>query len=136
MVVFEADQSKSAQAIFVEAATDITDSLELRGALRYESLEDDSTVDPKLSLRYQASDDVVIRASLSSSFREPTLAQLYASTVGLEGIQDFDTAGNPVGSATFIHCPQKLTQIFATRRSGKQTLGFKFWVPTIILKQN
>ena len=46
----EADQSKSAQAIFVEAATDITDSLELRGALRYESLEDDSTVDPKLSL--------------------------------------------------------------------------------------
>ena len=45
----EVDQEKSASAIFVEASTDLTDNLELRGALRYENLEDDSTVDPKLS---------------------------------------------------------------------------------------
>ena len=63
----EADESKSAQAIFVEAATNITDSLELRGAIRYESLEEDSTVDPKLSLRYQASDDLVISCLLYTS---------------------------------------------------------------------
>ena len=125
----EADQSKSAQAIFVEAATDITDSLELRGALRYESLEDDSTVDPKLSLRYQASDDVVIRASLSSSFREPTLAQLYASTVGLEGIQDFDTAGNPVGSATFIRIASKANPNLQPEEADNLNVGL-IWSPT------
>ena len=89
----EVDTSKSAEAIFVEASTDINENLEIRGALRYESLEEESTVDPKISLRYQASDNVVLRASVSQSYREPTLAQLYASDVGLEGIQDYNTDG-------------------------------------------
>ena len=53
------------------------------------NLENDSAVNPKISARYQASDNLVLRASLSTSFREASLAQLTATTIGLQGIQDF-----------------------------------------------
>ena len=119
----EVDQQKSASAIFVEASTDLTDNLELRGALRYENLEDDSTVDPKLSLRYQATDNLVLRASVSQSFREPTLAQLYASQVGLEGIQDFDTDGNTVGNPTFIRIAAKANPNLLPEEADNLNLG-------------
>ena len=76
--------------------------MELKGAVRYEDLESDSTVDPKISMRYEASDNLVLRASYSSSFREASLAQLTSSGVGLQGIQDFNADGTPKGGVTFI----------------------------------
>ena len=76
----ESDASRRTNAVFVEASTDLTDQLELKGAIRYEDLENDSNVDPKISLRYQVNDDVILRASVSTSFREPSLAQLYSDS--------------------------------------------------------
>ena len=83
------EASRNAKAVFVEASNQYSDQLEVRAALRYEELENDSAVNPKISARYQASDNLVLRASLSTSFREASLAQLTATTIGLQGIQDF-----------------------------------------------
>ena len=80
----ESSASRTTNAVFLEASADLTENLELKGAVRYEDLENDSNVDPKLSLRYQASDEVILRASVSTSYREPSLSQLYTSTVGLQ----------------------------------------------------
>ena len=71
----ESSASRTTNAVFLEASTDLSDNLELKGALRYEDLENDSNVDPKLSLRYEASDEVILRASVSTSFRESSLSQ-------------------------------------------------------------
>ncbi len=124
----EVDQSTSSEAIFVEAAMDVTDNLELRGAIRYENLESDSTVDPKISLRYQATDELVFRASASSSFREPTLSQLYASSVGLEGIQDYDTNGNTVGGTAFIRIAAAADSTLQPEESENFNVGV-IWSP-------
>ena len=99
--------SSTAKAIFVEASNQVSDRLEVRGALRYESLESDSSVNPKISARYEVSDELVLRASLSTSFREASLAQLTSTTIGLQGIQDFDSAGAPVGGVAFIRVAQE-----------------------------
>ena len=69
---------------------DVTDALEFMLAGRYEDLVSDSTFDPKFSVRYQIADSLILRGSISSSYREASLAQLYASGVGLQGIQDFN----------------------------------------------
>ena len=45
----ESDDSRNSFAVFVEAAKDVTDKLELRGALRYEDMDDDSSFNPKVS---------------------------------------------------------------------------------------
>ena len=125
----EVSPSRSSYAIFAEAKADLTDNLELSGAIRYEDLESDETIDPKLSLRYQASDSVVLRASVSTSFREASLAQLYADNVGLQGMQDFDTDGNTVGQPTFIRIAQKGNLNLQPESADNLNVGI-LWSPT------
>ena len=97
----ESSDSRDSIAFFAEVATNVNDKLELKGALRFEDLESDSTLNPKLSARYKASDNLVLRGSVSTSFREPSLAQLSVTTVGLQGIVDAGAT-----SASFIRIAQ------------------------------
>ena len=89
----ESDEIKKFYCIFVEASKDMSDKLQLKGALRYESLESDTTFNPKVSMRYQMSDSLVLRGSYSTSFREASLSQMSASLVSLQGLQDFNPDG-------------------------------------------
>ena len=122
------DASRNAKAAFVEASNQITDRLELRGALRYEELADDSSINPKISARYEVSDELVLRTSLSTSFREPSLSQLTSTTIGLQGIQDFDTDGNPVGGTAFIRIAQSNNPNLEPEESDNINMGL-IWSP-------
>jgi iron complex outermembrane receptor protein len=98
----ESDETRNSSAIFVEASKDMNNKLQLKGALRYESLESDTTFNPKVSMRYQMSDSLVLRGSYSSSFREASLSQMTASLVSLQGLQDYNTDGTTRGKTAFI----------------------------------
>ena len=65
-------ESRSTYAVFAEANIPLTDSIEVDIAGRYEELESDSSFDPKIAVRWQATDSFVLRASASSAFREPS----------------------------------------------------------------
>lgn len=69
-------------AAFVEFQVPITDTLDAQLAGRYEDYGGliGSTFDPKLALRWQATDSLVLRGSASSSFRGPGLAQVEEGT--------------------------------------------------------
>ena len=82
------DVSRDSYALFAEANLPLSDTLEASVAVRYEDLASDSSVDPKLSLRWQATDKLVLRASASSAFREPSLVQLYNQGTSLQGLVD------------------------------------------------
>ena len=124
----EVSPSRSSYAIFAEAKADLTDNLELSGAIRYEDLESDETIDPKLSLRYQASDSVVLRASVSTSFREASLAQLYADNVGLQGMTDYAN-GVALPGTTFIRIAQKGNLNLQPESADNLNVGI-LWSPT------
>jgi iron complex outermembrane receptor protein len=98
----ESDESRNSTAVFVEASKDMSDKLQIKGALRYESLESDTTFNPKVSMRYAMSDSLVLRGSYSTSFREASLSQMSASLVSLQGLQDFNADGSAKGSTAFI----------------------------------
>ncbi|WP_298439684.1 TonB-dependent receptor [uncultured Ferrimonas sp.] len=67
-------------AIFAESVVPVTDDLELNFALRYDDYSDfGDNVAPKVGLRYQALDGVVVRASWGQGFRAPALSDLYAA---------------------------------------------------------
>jgi iron complex outermembrane receptor protein len=101
------DASRNSIAMFAEVSKDVSDKLEVKAALRYEDLESDTSVNPKLSVRYEASDNLVLRGSVSSSFREPSLAQLSATVVSLQAVQDYDPeTGEEVGNPSFIRVVQ------------------------------
>ena len=125
----ESSASRTTNAVFLEASTDLSENLEIKGAVRYEDLENDSNVDPKLSLRYQASDEVILRASVSTSYREPSLSQLYTSTVGLQGIQDYNPDGSAKGGTAFIRIAQDGNPNLKSEEADNMNLGI-IWRPS------
>lgn len=67
-------------AFFYEMAMPVTDEVEVNVAVRYDDYSDfgDNTA-PKISLRWQALDNLVVRASYSEAFRAPGLDELNAA---------------------------------------------------------
>jgi iron complex outermembrane receptor protein len=124
------DQSRSAWAVFSEFQWDATDDLEFRLAGRYEDLDNNSTFDPKISARYQVIDGLALRASASSSFRQASLHQLYASSVSLQNIQDYDAAGNAIpGTSLFIRVAQNANANLSPEEANNFNVG-AIWDPT------
>ncbi|MDX1391227.1 MAG: TonB-dependent receptor [Rheinheimera sp.] len=77
----DAKADRSQYALYSEFNLPLTDSLDAIAALRYDHYSDfGGDVNPKLSLRYRATDSLVLRASWSTGFRAPSLSQLGAGT--------------------------------------------------------
>jgi iron complex outermembrane receptor protein len=125
----ETSTSRDSTAIFGELSSDLSDQLSIKAALRYEDLETGSTVDPKVSFRYQATDDLILRASLSTSFREASLAQLNSSGVGLQGIQDYNADGTAKGGTVFIRIATVNNVALEPEESDNMNMGL-IWYPS------
>ena len=95
--------SQNITAVFGEARADLNDKTEVQLSVRYEDYGGlvGSSFDPKVALRYEASDALVLRGSASTTFRGPTLNQLGGSTTSLSYVgptatfKAVDLTGNP-----------------------------------------
>jgi iron complex outermembrane recepter protein len=78
-------KTRNAKAVYVDLEQDLTKSLLLTGALRYENYSDfGSTFNYKFSGRYKIAENFNLRASVSSGFRAPSMQQrFYAKTNSL-----------------------------------------------------
>ena len=74
----EVDESRSDLELYLDTEFDFTTKLMLGIAGRYEKYSDfGNTFNMKLSTRFKASNNFNIRATFSSGFRAPSLAQIY-----------------------------------------------------------
>jgi iron complex outermembrane receptor protein len=78
-------------AMFYEAALPVNDDVEVNLAARYDDYSDfGDNVAPKASVRWQALENLVVRASYSEAFRAPGLDELNAATTfSAEGALDY-----------------------------------------------
>lgn len=77
-------------AIYTEAIVPVGDDLEFQLALRYEDYgegEGGDTTDPKMGVRYQATDTLLLRGSWGTSFQAPSIRNV-AGAVGSGGLDD------------------------------------------------
>ncbi|MEZ5558405.1 MAG: TonB-dependent receptor [Pseudomonadales bacterium] len=91
-------------AVFGELAVPVLDTLDVQLAIRYEDyggLTGDTT-DPKLSVRWQATDFLAVRGSVGSTFRGPTPVNRSLQATGLQPVpaaanqyRSIDFSGNP-----------------------------------------
>ncbi len=88
--VAEVSESRSTSALFAELEVPWSDRLSMNAALRYEDLETDTSIDPKLSFLFKASDQLSLRASWSTSFREPSLSQMHADWVNTANVVEYN----------------------------------------------
>jgi iron complex outermembrane receptor protein len=79
----QADLESDVYGLFAEMALPVTEDLQIQLAARYEDYggETGSTVNPKISIRYQLTDWLALRGSAGSTFRGPPLTQLTSSSV-------------------------------------------------------
>jgi len=98
------DAQREIWAVFAELGIPLTDDIDVQLAGRYEDYGGDigSTFDPKLAIRWQTTDSLVLRGNVASSFRGPALAQVNEGTgYSLEfGVVDYlgQQAANPAGT--------------------------------------
>ncbi|WP_102795434.1 TonB-dependent receptor plug domain-containing protein [Bowmanella denitrificans] len=79
------DRSRHNWSLYVDLDTNLTEQWNIALASRYEDYSDfGSDVSGKLASRYQLTDGLAIRASISNGFRAPSLAQSAFTTVSTQ----------------------------------------------------
>ncbi|WP_189407027.1 TonB-dependent receptor plug domain-containing protein [Alteromonas halophila] len=96
-------------ALFAELALPVTENWDVQIAARFEDYGGSigNTLDPKLAMTYQVSDELSLRGSVSTSFRAPTV---FLSSGGSTSLQELT---DPV---------QRATAFAAVRTSGNDDL--------------
>lgn len=95
------------QALFAEIGLPFLDNLEVNVAVRYEEFDEinEDTVDPKISLLWQPIDSVSLRASYGTSFRVPSIQQLYGNITTVHNLADTGLGGTAFRAAVSVGNP-------------------------------
>jgi len=88
--------------LYLELSIPVLENLEVEAAVRYSDYSDinESTTNPKFGLIYQPLDMLKLRASYSTGFRAPTMAQMYQGQTSSENTNLYDPC-NPDNDANF-----------------------------------
>lgn len=90
------DESQDTVAVFGEVVAPLLDNLEFQLALRYEDYGDGvDTLDPKVSAKWDITQDLALRGSWGTSFQAPSIRQL-AQTFGTASVTDPRDNGNSI----------------------------------------
>ena len=113
-------------AIFAEVGIPILDTLEANIAIRYEDFDeiDENTTDPKLSLLWRPNDDVSVRGSIGTSFRVPTIQQLFGNITTVHNMADTGLGGTAFRPSKTIGNPN-----LKPEESTNYNIGVS-WAPT------
>ncbi|MBC9797001.1 TonB-dependent receptor [Sinomicrobium weinanense] len=97
----EIDRNRSNFSLYADGEFDLSESFLVAAAARFENYSDfGSTLNGKLAARFKATDNINLRASVSTGFRAPSLAQIYYNLrfTDFQGGQAVETLLSPNNS--------------------------------------
>jgi len=78
----EVDRNRTNLGVYGDAEINVTNDFLIGGAIRFENYSDfGETFNFKLATRYQFTDELSVRGSISSGFRAPSLAQIHYNLI-------------------------------------------------------
>ncbi|PCH78425.1 MAG: TonB-dependent receptor [Flavobacteriaceae bacterium] len=114
----EVDQNRNSYAGYVDVEADVSEALLISAALRYENFSDfGDTFNWKIATRYKITDDIALRAAVSTGFRAPDLHQIYFNATATQFI---DGVPNEVG--TFAN-NSRLANLLGIPKLKEETSG-------------
>jgi len=89
------DESRKVMSAFVDTDYQLTDSLLVSAALRFDDYEDfGNTTNFKLGANWEVNDVMRLRSAISTGFRAPSMQQLYFNNIGTQFVAN---PANPSG---------------------------------------
>ena len=128
------DLDQSVVAAFAEVNLPLAPGLELDGAIRFEDYGDPigSTVNPKASVRFEATDFLTLRGSIGTTFRGPLASNVSDNFV--TALQGFTAAGGNYKSLDIYGNPDNLGpetaltyNVGAILDTGPLTFSVDYW---------
>ena len=116
----DVNKSRSKAALFGELNKSISQTLDIRAALRYEDFKNENSLDPKISLRFQPNDIFSLRFSTGTSFTMPSMSQMFGSDIVLGSVRD-------VNGSVFVRQGQTGNPALKPAKSINSNLGFIFY---------
>ena len=116
----DVNKSRSKAALFGELNKSISQTLDIRAALRYEDFKNENSLDPKISLRFQPNDIFSLRFSTGTSFTMPSMSQMFGSDIVLGSVRD-------VNGSVFVRQGQIGNPELKPAKSINSNLGFIFY---------
>ncbi|RZL37521.1 MAG: TonB-dependent receptor, partial [Rubrivivax sp.] len=116
---------RTIKAVFAEVAVPVMKDMEITGAIRRDEYTGfGSTTNPKVSIRYNPIEQVLIRGAYSTGFRVPTFKQMFDPITESQFVgADFtDPATCPTRTVSTAPGCQSVRD-FVTRFGGKETLS-------------
>ena len=110
-------KSRSSKAIFLEIEKELIENLDTRFAARYESMNNESSFDPKLSFKYSLTNSLSLRLSRSTAFSAPSMAQMFSSEINLGSVRD-------VNDSVFVRQASIGNRNLKPSTSSNTNLGF------------
>jgi len=83
--ISEVDESRDVISFYLDAETEVTESLIISAALRYDDYDgfgDSSNI--KLAANWSITDDIALRGAMSTGFRAPSMQQLYFNNISTQ----------------------------------------------------
>lgn len=125
-------KNRNKYAGFFEIQSKPTENIDLKIAGRFEAFENNSSFDPKISFKYVASENMSFRASRSSSFSMPSMAQMFSSDINLGSVRDFN--GNSpfvrqaqIGNPSLKPATSENLNVGLIFEDQKQKLSIDYW---------
>ena len=113
-------KNRNNYAAFFEIQPKPIENLDLKIAGRFEEFKNDSSFDPKFSIKYIVTENITLRASKSSSFSMPSMAQMFSSDINLGSVRDFN------GDSPFVRQAQIGNPDLRPATSNNINIGFIF----------
>jgi iron complex outermembrane receptor protein len=112
--VLAVDKSRDSHAAFAELNVPLLKTLEGNVAVRYDHYSDfGNTTNPKYSLRWQPTRDLLLRTSYGTGFLAPSLYQLWTPNIqGVSATGLSDPIRCPVTANTGIDCDTQFAVVF------------------------
>ena len=125
------DKSRNVEAVFAEVSIPILKTLEADVAVRYDNYQGvANTTNPKASLRWQPARQVLLRASVGTGFRAPSLTDLFAPVItgvtqnGLSDPLRCPTTGSSTDCSTQFPISTGGNSSLKPEKSTQRSLGF------------
>ena len=80
------DSQREKYSIFSEIYPFVGNDLDLKLSARYEKIGNETSFDPKISLKKYFNNNIILRASMGTSFAMPSLGQLYSARTSLNRV--------------------------------------------------